>query len=320
MREPQTAVPDSFIKKYVVNTDPSLVSVYIYMLWYLKDGGGAAPEALAASLERPVSDVMCALRFWEEEGFIFYNEEKKVFYIKDAIAAKKPAYIRKPEYSPEEVAVYIQKSGVVSGILSFAQKTLAKPLSHREISLIYSFYDWLRLPDEVIKILISYCAENGHTDVRYMEKVAVSWAEEGISTPAEANERIFTYNKIYKDITKAMGQGGRAPAPVEEKYIKRWLDEYGHPLEIICLACERTLIAAGKPSYPYAQSILKGWFKAGVKTGEDVEKLDEEYLSGKTEALKKPGRKKKAAFINFEQRDWDFEELERLQSEQLNNE
>ncbi|MEA4816300.1 MAG: DnaD domain protein [Lachnospiraceae bacterium] len=318
MRESITAVQDSFIKKYITKVDPAFVSIYIYLLWYLKDGGGIMPESLASVFNRPVSDVALALEFWKEEDLVSYDEEKKAFYIKQPCAVKPPSYSKKPEYSPEEVAVYIQKSKAVGELFSFAQAALAKPLNHREISLIYSFYDWLRLPAQVIKLLISYCAENGHTDLRYMEKVAVSWAEEGIETVDDANAKIFTYNKIYKDITAAMGQRGRMPAPAEERYIKKWLNEYGHSSEIICLACEKTLIAAGKPSYPYAESILKDWFKSGIKTIQDVKRMDEEYLASKSAPVKDTEKKKKNKFINFEQRDWDFEEIERLQLEQLN--
>jgi len=318
MREATTSVPDSFIKKYVTKEDPVFISIYIYLLWYLKDGGGITSENLSSVFNRSVSEVTLVLEFWAEKGLVFYDEEKRAFYINHPYSPKTPSYSKRPEYSPEEVAVYIQKSKIVGELLSFAQNTLAKPLSHREISLIYSFYDWLRLPVAVIQLLISYCAENGHTDLRYMEKVAISWAEEGIETVDDANAKIFTYNKIYKDITAAMGQRGRMPAPAEEKYIKKWLDEYGHTSEIICLACEKTLIAAGKPSYPYAESILKGWFKAGIKTVEDVKRLDEEYLANKSTPSKNTEKKKKNKFINFEQRDWDFEELERIQLEQLN--
>ena len=43
-------------------------------------------------------------------------------------------------------------------------------LSQQDMSLLFSFYDWLGLPMEVIELLLSYCTASGHTGMRYIEK------------------------------------------------------------------------------------------------------------------------------------------------------
>lgn len=63
-------------------------------------------------------------------------------------------------------------------------------LSQQDMSLLFSFYDWLGLPMEVIELLLSYCTASGHTGMRYIEKVAIGWAEEGVNTVEKAAEYI----------------------------------------------------------------------------------------------------------------------------------
>ena len=51
-------------------------------------------------------------------------------------------------------------------------------------------------------------------------------------------------------------------------------DRYGFTLEIISEACNRTVLATGKASFSYADSILESWFKKGVHHLSDIDALD----------------------------------------------
>ena len=79
---------------------------------------------------------------------------------------------------------------------------MGKLLSRPEISTLYSLHDWLRLPLEVIEILLAYCCENGHRSMRYIEKVAITWADDGVKDAASALEPIKAVSYTHLDVYK----------------------------------------------------------------------------------------------------------------------
>ena len=74
------------------------------------------------------------------------------------------------------------------------RKFLGKMLSYSAIEKLYGLYDWLGMPPDLIVRLLEYCVELGKKDMRYIEKVAVSWREMGIGTVAEAERYIERQN------------------------------------------------------------------------------------------------------------------------------
>ena len=174
---------------------------------------------------------------------------------------------------------------------------------------------------DVIELLLSYCTANGHCGMRYIEKVALSWAEEGITTEEKAVEYIELRKTGFRTIMKAFGQN-RLPVATEENYMKTWLQEYKLPMDVVKMACERTVMQTGKAAFAYTEKILKSWKDAGVKSVSDVEELDKAFAAKKaqnTPTEQPAGQaapKKQNRFINYTQSEWDFAELERLEREQ----
>ena len=48
---------------------------------------------------------------------------------------------------------------------------------------------------------------------------------------------------------------------------------------LIIEACSRTLLAINQPSFRYANRILEEWKRQGVRSIEDVKKLDQQHMS-----------------------------------------
>ena len=89
-------------------------------------------------------------------------------------------------------------------ILFVTEQYMGKPLSTSEIKTILFFSDKLGFSIDLIDYLIQYCVEKGKKDFRYIEKVALSWAEAGIKTPKQAAGASRKYDKAVYDI----GRGG----------------------------------------------------------------------------------------------------------------
>ncbi len=303
-------VSKNFIETELPAAPPLYVSVYLMTLAVGQDS-----KMVAEKLNATESDVLRAWAYWMDRKIMRKTEEK---------LQKKTVLLssERPDYTPAELAIYRERNESVQKLFDSAQKKLGKLLSHQDMSTLFSFHDWLRMPLEVIELLLSYCTANGHKGMRYIEKVAVGWAEEGIDTEEKAIAYIELRRTGFRTILKAFGQGNRLPVETEEKYMKAWLREYQLPMEIIKIACERTVLQTGKASFPYADKILREWKTAGVKTTADVEELDKAFAAKKNQnttqkSLQKDVSKpKQNRFINYTQSEWDFAELERLEREQ----
>ncbi len=137
---------------------------------------------------------------------------------------------------------------------------------------------------------------------------------------ARANTDLF--NKSCYPVLKAFGLNGRNPGKAEKEFIIKWTNTYGFNMDIILEACNRTISSIHEPSFKYADSILSNWKKTGVKTLAQIKVLDKEH---KSSADKQPPshrqsnntQKSKNSFNNFEQRSYDYDELEKTLFENM---
>ena len=206
----------------------------------------------------------------------------------------------------------------IQQLIFVGHQYLSRPLTSTEVNNLLYFYDVLHFDPDLIEYLIEYCASRGNPGTRYMEKIALSWYDKGITTVEEAKRESTLYNKNYYAVLHAMGINGRGPAEAETEFIDRWLTDYGFPLDLILEACSRTIIKTHQPSFTYADGILKSWKEQGVRCAGDIRRLDKEYSQKKAPAGQAKGAPAAGAknqgtknpFNNFPQRDYDWSALE----------
>ena len=221
-----------------------------------------------------------------------------------AAAAEEIAYV-KPNYTLDELKRF-KSNEETSRLLFITEQYLKKTLSPNEIRTILFISDKLGFSEDLIDYLIQYCVDRDKKDLRYIEKVAISWAQQGITTPRQASQLAGKYDKSVYEIMKALGKTG-TPTQAEVAYITRWAKEYGFTPDIILTACERTVLATDKHRFEYADSILSSWIKAGVRHKSDIQSLDEHYRRTKTpKTAASPNNK----FNQFKQNSYDFDALE----------
>ena len=213
----------------------------------------------------------------------------------------------KPAYSADELRAF-KNNEETAQIIFVAEQYLGKPLSASEIKTILFFSDKLGFSADLIDYLIQYCVDRGKKDFRYIEKVAVSWAEEGITTPKQAANAARKYDKTVYDIMKALGKSA-APTRAEADYATKWIQEYGFTSDIILEACSRTVLATDKHRFEYADSILKNWHTKNVRHKADIKLLDDAFTGTRKKA---PAKNTSAGQFNqFMHTDYDFDALER---------
>ncbi len=199
----------------------------------------------------------------------------------------------------------------LKSLLFVAEQYLGKTLSKTEMDAITYFYNELGMSASLIEYLIESCVENNHKSMRYIQKVAISWADEGICTVEEAKARSLNYNKNCYTVLNAFGIRNRGIADFELAYIRKWTEEFGFSLDIVLEAVNRTISVTHQPSFEYADSILEKWKDKQVQSLQDVAALDIAFQKEST--AKKPSFYQKSAaknLNNFERRAYDMDSLE----------
>ena len=197
-------------------------------------------------------------------------------------------------------------------LLYVIQRYLSKIFSQTDNETIAYLYDVLELPADLLVYLAERCAQNRKTSLRYFESVALDWYRRGIRTTEQAKKSGGQYTAEVYGVMRAFGLNGRDPGTEELRFIRSWYDGSGLSDELILEACSRTLIKIGKPSFPYADRIIKEWKNAGIRTKEDMERLETARAKdGKKNRgpAANSGKSGGTRFNNFEQRNDDLDAL-----------
>ena len=333
-RDDVTVVSNLFIDEYMKDANNAQIKVFLYLIRMM--GAKKAPSIsdIADMFNYPEKDIIRALKFWEKKMLlrVEYDEQKNPVAIHflntpkqkpDEVLALSKSIERVPELKAEPVSLYAKPEYSADDLRAFkaaeetpqllfvVEKYLGKTLSAADIKSIFFFTDVLNFSGDLIDYLVQYCVERGKKDFRYIEKVAINWAEEGISTPKMAARAAHKYDKTVYDVMKALGKNA-APTKGEANYILRWVNDLGFSSDIIHLACERTVMATDSHRFEYCNKILESWRAAGVHNKADITRLDLAFTQKKAAAY--PAARSSAdrlKFNQFTQNSYDFEALER---------
>ena len=186
-------------------------------------------------------------------------------------------------YTERDVNTAQQQDQNFRLLVGEAQRRLGRTLSGEELKTLLALHDFLRLPTEVIGLLIHYCIQRSRSrgnsrmpSMRAIEKEGYTWAEQGIDTVEAAAgymnrnlQQLATVNR-YQSL---LGIAQRRLAPGEERYLQQWA-QLRFPDEVITLAYERTCLSTGGLKWQYMDAILRRWDEQGLRTIQDIEQKD----------------------------------------------
>uniref|UniRef100_UPI00405706C7 DnaD domain protein n=1 Tax=Agathobacter sp. TaxID=2021311 RepID=UPI00405706C7 len=342
------SVPNTFIDHYMSKASGDFVKVYLFLLRCMQSGLELSISSIADSCCLTENDILRALIYWDKANVLALEiDEKKISGIRfldlaranetasgppaassfteaaptgtagylapEAPSAKpqdtKPA---RREYTRDEVKAF-RNNPDISELLFVLETYIKHPLSATEMNVVFYWIDELKFSKELVEYLVEYCISGGHTSLRYMEKVALSWAENDISTVEQAKELSAIRSKAYYMVVKSFGITGRNLVDAEMAFINRWTREYGFDLDLIQEACKRTISATQKPSFEYADSILNNWKQKNVHNIKDVAALDAAHIKAKKASpAANSANVRHNHFNNFNQRTYDYDELEKI--------
>lgn len=282
-------LPCEFVDYCMKDANPTFIAVYIYGFrqCFSQNPKGKVSD-VAKALGILESDVVRAWQYWEKKGVVSlsYNSEADQTDFSVTFSSDFSSFVKeedgeneaenqKPAYKLSDVTAERKKDRALSEMYTLAETILAKPLTQNDILTLYSLYDWLGLPVEVILMIIEHSVSLGKKSMRYIETVAISWSENGITTPEAATEYLSSYEnagKMKRRFKKLLGISGRDLTDTEAGLLATWSDKMGFSDDMIRLAYEKTVMNTGKVAFNYMNSILKDWAEKGIKNPADTEK------------------------------------------------
>lgn len=329
--EGATVIQNSFIDRYMPHANGEYVKVYLYLLRCANTGRELSLSSIADIFEHTEKDISRALVYWQKQNLLsvklsadggitavtFHNPPAESSMPSGAERFSQPSF---PKQQPEPASLATPKQVLavdpkehekLRQLFFIAEQYLQRPLTSSEQNDFVYYYDELHFSADLIEYLLEYCISKGSASRHYMRKVALAWAEAGITTVMQAKQESNLYNRNYFTIFNAFGIKGRNPAEPELKMMSRWLEDYDFPIEIILEACHRTILQTHQPNFNYTDRILSQWHKKGVKSLSDIEKLDVRRMQEQKKAASQPQKSPNNRFNNFSQREYNYSQLEK---------
>ncbi len=338
-----TCVSNAFIDEYMKDANGEFVKIYLYLLRLLgQDKSDIDISMLAEKLDHTVRDVRRALAYWEKNGLVvleyddndeltgvFFREPttlanvsanvsteheasniSAVHEVVNDTASDKKDLPKRGEYSLSQVQSF-KENDDIEEMLFVIEKYLGRNLTPTDLNYIIYWIKELSFSTELVYYLVEYCIDKGHPNIKYMDRIAIDWANNDIDSVDEAKEDTILHSKIYVAVCKSFGINNRALVKSELDYVKKW-KKLSLGTDIIEEALRRTLVNTNKANFEYADKIIDNWAAHNVKKLDDIKAVDEEYKQNN----KKGTRSKKSTasnkFNNFESRDYNFKDLEQL--------
>ncbi len=251
--------------------DGDVALLYLYML----RTGGLDAEAAAGALCRTAREIEAAAEKLRRMGLAgdAPARSERLLPPEDAL----------PEYSAGDLVRFAQEDPMLQAVYAEAAQVFGRKLSPADMKMLAGLYKHLGLPAEVLLELLHYCSERAQAkkpgavpSPRSVEKEGYEWANREILTLEQAEEYIRfrrEQRELVSQVKETLDIRGRELGKSEREYIERWL-ALGFSQEAIAIAYDRTLLKAGRLSWPYMDRIIQSWHEKKLHTPQEIEAGD----------------------------------------------
>ena len=285
-------VPTAAVE-YVPECSAVYLMVYIYAIRQAQmKERDISNEMIAAALNINIIDVVNAFLFFSSKGLVkihnFTSVADAEFDVEFLFPQKqdraKTDY--RPSYKPSEISRHMENNPKVSQMYKIVSGMLGKNLSSADTELLYSLYDFYRLPIEVILVLVEGCVAKGKKSMRYIEKEAQRWSAAGVDSVKAARAQIKKREEFLSyanQVRAALGIGDRRLSARELEYMNKWQNELGMSVQMVQRAYEITVNQTGKLTFAYLNKILESWHGEGIHAPAEIsrDKKTAEKASGR---------------------------------------
>jgi DNA replication protein DnaD len=261
--------------------DGDAALLYLFML---KTHGQSSPEDAASAIGKSAGWVASAMAVLSRIGLITFDDNYGETQHSEPIEEPR-------RYTPDEIKREIETGSDFTALINEAQRSLGKILSPDELERLFGIYDALRLPVEVIMLLITHCITESRgrgggrmPSMRYIEKAAYTWEREGIFSLDRAEEYLKSLEarkSAYGEIKIILQIRDRELSASEKRYVDGWI-AMGFDPGAIEIAYDITILKTGKMVWGYMDSIMNNWHGKGIHTPSEISERNDKP-AGNTE-------------------------------------
>ena len=259
------------------------------LLWLSRTGGEFDAELCAKAVGVSAADCCDALQYWLAQGVLEGDvvvsptaqtvppiEQPEMVVV--STPTKKPTTQRVKVTKPPitEVIARQTRDEEFGGLLTEVSARMGRPLSGGDAETLLYLYDTVKLPAAVILMVVGYAAQADRFTMRYIEKVALDWADRGIMTMAAAEEHLCYLERCDQAALRVQAVcqlakpiSGAAAIRTAEKWIFQWQVTD----ELLAQAFDVCREKTGKFEAKYMDRVLENWREQGVDTPEKVAEM-----------------------------------------------
>ncbi|MBQ3133279.1 MAG: DnaD domain protein [Clostridia bacterium] len=267
----ETVTLPSAVGNYLKLASPLQWQVLLWMATQGRGQGDAA--ACAAALGRRVSEADCAeaLAFWVQEGILQETDKQTETSPQTAAKSVKPV-LPTPVCPPRPDVVKVAAKRADYGfLLQEVSARLGKALSPREMEQLADLLTNRGLPAEVVLMAMQYSISKNKRSIGYIVRVAEHWADDGLFTVEQANERLCAEKQQEEAGERLVALLPDEPWKLtlaDKKKLAIWFYDWSLSDSLILLAFDRS--REKKMRVSYMNRLLESWHAAGLLTPEAV--------------------------------------------------
>ena len=239
------------------------------------------------------SELDSAINFWRLAGVIgvFRAQKKKTAEEPASTVPKVETAHRNGAvesngvegYTSTELVTLLESRKDLASFIDEAQQVFGKTFSQKDIEVVVGLVDQYGFEEEAMLELLAYVRRLERKGVKYVEKVAISFYDDGITATADVTAKIALIERskesIYR-IQQMFGFGARSLTKTEQTLFEKWTQVYGYDIDVIKFAYDMMIDAIQKPVPKYADKIVEKWHCEGLRTLADIETYEKNKKDG----------------------------------------
>lgn len=274
------ALPAAVAEQHLKLAGPLQLKV---LLWFASQGGTFDAAACAKAVGYSEADCADAMQYWVAAGLL--SQDGAV------VPAPTPAPVAAPVSLPpaptprpravkpqmKEVVATQKRSPQFANLLDTVSARLGKPLTHGDMETLLYLHDTAALPVEIIMMVVEYAAQGDHFSMRYIEKVALDWADRGLTTFEAANDHLCFLERGHEALLKVQTVCA-LPRPLSTSgntmtLAEKWVFGWQTADDLLRYAYAVCVDSKGGFHAKYIDRVLENWRAQGITTAEQAAAL-----------------------------------------------
>lgn len=286
----KTEIDNIFINDYLPFAPDSCVKVYLYGLYHCANGDTIdnTLPSFAKHLNMSEDDIETAFYYWQEQGLV-------------QVLSTRPIEIR---YIPLKNVFNNMKLFKADKYATFnrtAQELFEgkREITKTEYAEYYDFLERYHMEQEALIMIMKYCIDSKKSAVgwNYILTVAKNWANEGILTATQTEEKLCSFEEKEAEIGQVLkALSLHRTSFIEERALyKKWTEDWDFTLNVI-LYVAKNLKKTSKANFDKIDQTLAKYYDLKLFSISDIEN----YQNNKTEIMTLAKNINKAIGVYYE--------------------